>query len=138
MKCTNSTLSLNAACSERSNITEHLVSAVLIRWQNEIQADASKYLVQIADVLNRVPREMLLIFKTNDLLRSIEYALKTQHRKKVNSVWGDTPVLRNKGYISDGVIIYKSNPDYPVYDEKDSFESSLSVESSKEIPDDDG
>ncbi|XP_065577696.1 aarF domain-containing kinase 1-like isoform X2 [Artemia franciscana] len=47
--------------------------------QNEIQADASKYLVQIADVLNRVPREMLLIFKTNDLLRSIEYALKTQH-----------------------------------------------------------
>ncbi|XP_065577699.1 uncharacterized protein LOC136038521 isoform X1 [Artemia franciscana] len=61
-----------------------------------------------------------------------------RRRKKVNSVWGDTPVLRNKGYISDGVIIYKSNPDYPVYDEKDSFESSLSVESSKEIPDDDG
>lgn len=35
---------------------------------------AAQYLPQITDLLNRVNREMLLIFKTNDLVRGIEYS----------------------------------------------------------------
>ncbi|XP_042878501.1 aarF domain-containing protein kinase 1-like isoform X1 [Penaeus japonicus] len=46
--------------------------------QDEIKADAAKYLPEISAVLNRVPRQMLLIFKTNDLLRGIEFSLNTQ------------------------------------------------------------
>lgn len=48
--------------------------------QDEIKADAAKYLPEISAVLNRVPRQMLLIFKTNDLLRGIEFSLNTQER----------------------------------------------------------
>ena len=36
------------------------------------------YLPEISEILNRVPRQMLFIFKTNDLLRGIESALKTE------------------------------------------------------------
>lgn len=36
-----------------------------------MQSEAATRIRQLAEVLNRVPREMLLIFKTNDLLRSI-------------------------------------------------------------------
>lgn len=35
---------------------------------------------EISQVLERMPRSMLLILKTNDLLRSIEYRLGTQGR----------------------------------------------------------
>ncbi|KAG0720572.1 putative aarF domain-containing protein kinase 1 [Chionoecetes opilio] len=45
--------------------------------QNEIKADAAKYLPEISAVLSRVPGQMLLILKTNDLLRGIEYSLNT-------------------------------------------------------------
>lgn len=45
---------------------------------DEIKANAALYLPQISEILNRVPREMLLIMKTNDLLRGIEFNLKTQ------------------------------------------------------------
>lgn len=45
--------------------------------QDEIKADAAKYLPEISAVLSRVPRQMLLIFKTNDLLRGIEFSLNT-------------------------------------------------------------
>ncbi|XP_013398397.1 uncharacterized aarF domain-containing protein kinase 1 [Lingula anatina] len=44
---------------------------------NEIKNYAATYLTEIAAILNRVPREMLLILKTNDLLRGIEFSLKT-------------------------------------------------------------
>lgn len=47
--------------------------------QDEIKADAAKYFPEISAVLSRVPRQMLLIFKTNDLLRGIEFSLDT-HR----------------------------------------------------------
>nr|CAG4636080.1 EOG090X047B [Eubosmina coregoni] len=43
--------------------------------EKEIKDDASKYLVEIIEVLHRVPREMLLIFKTNDLLRGLDSML---------------------------------------------------------------
>ena len=35
--------------------------------------------MQIADVLAKVNRQMLLIFKTNDLLRAMEHTLGTQN-----------------------------------------------------------
>ena len=40
-----------------------------------IKSTASSYLPQIAEILNAVPRELLLVFKTNDLIRGIESAL---------------------------------------------------------------
>lgn len=43
--------------------------------KQEIRDHAAMYFPQITTVLSRVPREMLLIFKTNDLLRGIESSL---------------------------------------------------------------
>ena len=44
----------------------------------EIKANAAKYLKEITDVLAFVNRQMILIFKTNDLLRGIESSLGTK------------------------------------------------------------
>ncbi|XP_033844690.1 aarF domain-containing protein kinase 1 [Periophthalmus magnuspinnatus] len=44
----------------------------------EIRTNAARYLPQISDLLNRIPRQMLLLLKTNDLLRGIESSLQTQ------------------------------------------------------------
>ncbi|XP_053701362.1 aarF domain-containing protein kinase 1 isoform X1 [Synchiropus splendidus] len=44
----------------------------------EIRTNAALYLPQISDLLNRVPRQMLLLLKTNDLLRGIETTLETR------------------------------------------------------------
>ncbi|KAL3048737.1 aarF domain-containing protein kinase 1 [Trematomus bernacchii] len=44
----------------------------------EIQTNAAQYLPQISELLNRVPRQMLLLLKTNDLLRGIETTLQTR------------------------------------------------------------
>ncbi|XP_041469511.1 aarF domain-containing protein kinase 1-like [Lytechinus variegatus] len=41
----------------------------------EVREHAAQYISEITKLLNMVPRQMLLLFKTNDLLRSIEYAL---------------------------------------------------------------
>ncbi|KAK2150013.1 hypothetical protein LSH36_427g03001 [Paralvinella palmiformis] len=46
--------------------------------EEEIQNNVSSYLSEISEILNTVPRQMLLIFKTNDLLRGIETHLKTR------------------------------------------------------------
>lgn len=43
----------------------------------EIVAKAPEYLSKVADLLARVPRPLLLLFKTNDLLRHLERALLT-------------------------------------------------------------
>lgn len=43
----------------------------------EIRTSAATYLTEITDLLNRVPRQLLLLLKTNDLLRSIDYRLST-------------------------------------------------------------
>lgn len=45
---------------------------------DEIKQNAAQYLIEISTILNRVPRQMLLILKTNDVLRGIECALKTR------------------------------------------------------------
>ncbi|XP_071386147.1 aarF domain-containing protein kinase 1 [Centroberyx affinis] len=44
----------------------------------EIRTNAGLYLPQINELLNRVPRQMLLLLKTNDLLRGIETTLQTR------------------------------------------------------------
>ncbi|XP_068573751.1 aarF domain-containing protein kinase 1 [Cebidichthys violaceus] len=44
----------------------------------EIRTNAAQYLPQISELLNRVPRPMLLLLKTNDLLRGIETTLQTR------------------------------------------------------------
>lgn len=43
--------------------------------EQEIKNDAAKYVVEIMEVLHRVPRHMLLILKTNDLLRGLDSLL---------------------------------------------------------------
>ena len=43
---------------------------------SKLQAGAADFIVEIADVLAKVPRSVLLLMKTNDLLKSIEKALK--------------------------------------------------------------
>ena len=48
--------------------------------EGTIKEEVGRYLPEIASVLNKVPRELLLIFKTNDLLRGIEYSLGTKGR----------------------------------------------------------
>ncbi|XP_010643891.1 aarF domain-containing protein kinase 1 isoform X1 [Fukomys damarensis] len=45
---------------------------------SEIRNNAANYLPQISQLLNHIPRQMLLILKTNDLLRSIEASLGTR------------------------------------------------------------
>lgn len=45
----------------------------------EIKENAQMYIKQIADVLAFVNRQMILLFKTNDLLRGIEHSLGTQN-----------------------------------------------------------
>ncbi|XP_065542034.1 aarF domain-containing protein kinase 1 isoform X2 [Lathamus discolor] len=44
----------------------------------EIRSNTAAYLPQITQLLNNVPRQMLLLLKTNDLLRGIELALNTR------------------------------------------------------------
>ncbi|XP_022687144.1 uncharacterized aarF domain-containing protein kinase 1-like isoform X1 [Varroa jacobsoni] len=48
----------------------------------EIKEFASRHIDLINAVLRAVPREMLLLFKTNDLLRGIEASLGTRHAAK--------------------------------------------------------
>lgn len=51
------------------------------RDEDEMKKYAREFLPQIAIILNRVPREMLLILKTNDLLRGIETSLGTRGQR---------------------------------------------------------
>ncbi|XP_004699113.1 aarF domain-containing protein kinase 1 isoform X1 [Echinops telfairi] len=53
-------------------------SPVTTTEESEIRDHAASYLPQISQLLSHVPRQMLLIFKTNDLLRGIEAALGTR------------------------------------------------------------
>ena len=48
--------------------------------KNEFQKEIPKYLPQITGVLQDVDRQMLLVFRTNDLMRGIEHTLKTHAR----------------------------------------------------------
>uniref|UniRef100_A0A8R1XMJ3 ABC1 domain-containing protein n=1 Tax=Onchocerca volvulus TaxID=6282 RepID=A0A8R1XMJ3_ONCVO len=53
---------------------------IYIDIKREIKSYAATLIPEISQVLERMPRSMLLILKTNDLLRSIEYRLGTQGR----------------------------------------------------------
>uniref|UniRef100_A0A1I7VZ80 Protein kinase domain-containing protein n=1 Tax=Loa loa TaxID=7209 RepID=A0A1I7VZ80_LOALO len=55
-------------------------STATYQEQREIKSYAATLIPEISQVLERMPRSMLLILKTNDLLRSIEYRLGTQGR----------------------------------------------------------
>lgn len=68
------------------------------REKQEFQQNIPDLLPQISTVLDRVNRQMLLILKTNDLMRGIEYSLRTQFRMSamiemskccVRSVYGE-------------------------------------------------
>lgn len=48
--------------------------------KNEFQKEIPNFLPQITGVLQDVDRQMLLIFRTNDLMRGIEHTLKTHAR----------------------------------------------------------
>lgn len=48
--------------------------------KNTLQNNTSLVLPHISDVLEQVDRQMLLILKTNDLIRGIEATLRTQNR----------------------------------------------------------
>lgn len=48
--------------------------------KNTLQNNTSLVLPHISDVLEQVDRQMLLILKTNDLIRGIESTLHTQNR----------------------------------------------------------
>ena len=46
--------------------------------EREAAADiAQRFAVEICDLLRRMPRALLLLLKTNDCLRSVDYALGT-------------------------------------------------------------
>lgn len=50
-----------------------------------VQSNTTVVLPHISDILEQVDRQMLLILKTNDLIRGIEATLKTQNR--MTSFW---------------------------------------------------
>ncbi|KRZ09001.1 putative aarF domain-containing protein kinase 1 -like protein, partial [Trichinella zimbabwensis] len=45
---------------------------------DDIKTHAASYIPEIAEVLSSVPRQMIMVFKANDLLRTIEFKLGTQ------------------------------------------------------------
>ncbi|KAK9502245.1 hypothetical protein O3M35_011051 [Rhynocoris fuscipes] len=56
------------------------VTSHSVREKEDFQINAPKLLTQIFETLALVNKELLLILKTNDLLRGIEFTLKTQNR----------------------------------------------------------
>jgi len=63
-----------------NSITKGLDRAVKTSSESdEIKANAAKYVKEIADILAYSNRHMIMIFKTNDLLRGIESKLGTSH-----------------------------------------------------------
>lgn len=59
-------------------ITEHIDRKAAQSEESEIKSYASRYMSEINQLLSNVPRELLLILKTNDLLRSIETRMGTK------------------------------------------------------------
>ncbi|KAL1914720.1 uncharacterized protein VTP21DRAFT_7978 [Calcarisporiella thermophila] len=51
-----------------------------------IREGAAEYALEIVELLAKVPRLLLLLFKTNDLLRSVDVALRTTHGDKATIV----------------------------------------------------
>jgi hypothetical protein len=95
--------------------------------QSEAELDAIRaavveqegLLLSIFDVLRRVPRRVLMVFKLNDLTRSLDHALHTTHasvrvflvtaRYCALAAWRDDQrrvgaEMRRRGYISPGML----------------------------------
>lgn len=79
-----------------------------------LQRNFSTILPQMSDVLDRVNRQMLLILKTNDLIRGIEHTLKTNKRMGafrvmssccVRSVYGDKLRKSNSNLNRVGIVV---------------------------------
>ncbi|XP_033328230.1 aarF domain containing kinase 1 [Megalopta genalis] len=88
----------------------------------EFQKGIQQFLPEISSVLQKVNRQILLIFKTNDLLRSIEYSLNTGSRMFgmmemskccIYSVYGEqlklctNPWIRWKLFVSKQWSLFK-------------------------------
>lgn len=58
--------------------SDHLWCVLPSFQTHEVKTSAGAYIPQIMSILNRVPRPLLLIFKTNDLLRGIESSLQSK------------------------------------------------------------
>lgn len=74
------------ACMVTGRPWESVLSGIDKVEQNEhekelLQKGTSTVLPHISDILAKVDRQMLLILKTNDLIRGIETSLETQNRK---------------------------------------------------------
>lgn len=80
MVCWNTVISwqISAASGPGFPMYSHLLSPFSLTQDMEIRSNAAAYLPQITQLLNNVPRQMLLLLKTNDLLRGIESALHTR------------------------------------------------------------
>lgn len=65
----------------KRGITEHIDKKAMQSEESEIKDYASRYMHEINQLLSNVPRELLLILKTNDLLRSIETRMGTRGQK---------------------------------------------------------
>lgn len=65
----------------KRGITEHIDKKAMQSEESEIKSYASRYMSEINQLLCSVPRELLLILKTNDLLRSIEARLGTRGQR---------------------------------------------------------
>jgi len=61
--------------SIQSGIAEKNVSSQEL---NEIQSGAVEFAAIVTDVLEKMPRELVMVFKTNDLLRGLDARLKTR------------------------------------------------------------
>ncbi|XP_044518051.1 aarF domain-containing protein kinase 1 isoform X2 [Gracilinanus agilis] len=62
-----------------NSVTKGISQAPITSSENrELQKNVATYLPQISQLLNKVPRQTLLILKTNDLLRGIETTLCTR------------------------------------------------------------
>lgn len=59
-------------------ISEHIDKKAIQSEESEIKSYASRYMSEINQLLSKIPRELLLILKTNDLLRSIETKMGTR------------------------------------------------------------
>ncbi|KAI8067585.1 ubiquinone biosynthesis protein [Gongronella butleri] len=66
--------------------TTDLTSARDSKELERMAAGALELLVQVADILGRMPRPVLLLLKTNDLLRHVDEQLNSVHDEKITYV----------------------------------------------------
>jgi len=79
--------------------------------EQRIRKNIGNYLPQISQILEDVPRPMILIFKTNDLIRGIEHALKTTKTMKsfttISKYCANVVYEEDFRNCSDGIKCYK-------------------------------